>query len=189
MKSIKKTLFLVATIILTSTYGWTGEKSQDTDLINHIKKIHSSIYETFKHSEDDEIYNCLSASFMGEELDTQFYKFLKTIREFEKRGYTNHIQKIDYKKIVIEKKTDKDVKIYMKWKVFGTVKHELHEHDRCNTYEAVYNLKKDQKEKIFKIINTNIINGERIIYPKKYYDKSNILQEEEIVIEKSTGHL
>ncbi len=174
-------IILVITILAS---GWSGGEFNEEEFINNLKELHGNIYKAFDYSEDNEIYNCLAYSFMGEELEEQFFVFLRTIREFEAQGYRNYIQKIDYEKIIIEKRRKKYIKVYIKWRVFGLVKHLLHEHNRINTYEAIYKLKKCRVDKDWKVVRTQILSGERIIFPKRYYDPDGIQVDEKIVIEK-----
>ena len=157
-------------LLLISAGSKPGEFNEN-EFISHIKELHSNIYNAFNYSNESEIYNCLASSFSGDELDRQFYEFLKAIREFESEGYRNYIQEIDYDNITIEKRTNKQIRVYMKWKVLGLVKHQLHEHNRINIYEAVYRFEKLKGEDDWKIVDTQVLNSERIIFPKRYYDQ------------------
>ena len=168
---IKSTKLLLSTLILINLGSFLfSEEFNENEFKNYLKEIHSNIYSTFGYSDDNEIYNCLAYTFEGEELDKQFYEFLKNIRDLEKQGYSNHIKSIEYEKLNIEKRSKKKIRIFMKWKVEALVKHVLHEHDRIGIYEAIYTLKPIASSE-WKIIKSQIINSERIISPQRYYNQ------------------
>lgn len=178
----KAGILLVAVMILLS--GWKDRGFDEKEFIVYLKEMHRNIYKAFDYDDDNEIYNCLSFSFAGDELECQFFEFLETIREYAAQGYKNFIRSIEYEDVIIEKKTKKYIKVYMKWRVYGLVKHLLHEHNRRNTYEAIYRLEKEEKDD-WKIVGTQILSGERIIFQKKYYDPaSDPGIEQQIIIEK-----
>ena len=180
---VKFITFILICSLLVPVSG--ADEFIEEEFYNYFKEMHSGIYKAFEYSRDEEIYNCLYGSFTGEELDTQFFEFLKTIKEFQSLGYRNYVKKIEYEKLAIEKKKKDYIKIFVKWKVYGLVKHLLHEHNRINTYEAVYRLEKPEAEEDWKIAGTQIISGERIIFPRRWYDKKmqQIMPEEKVIIE------
>lgn len=141
---------------------------QESEFIARLKKVHSNIYQVFEYREEEDIYRCLSRSFADEELDDQFFEFLKTIREFEALGNKNIIEQIDYEDIAVESARKDRVRVRMMWKVHGLVRHQLHEHRRINTYEAMYELRRTGEDD-WRIVHTLILTSERIIFPKIFF--------------------
>lgn len=168
MKKTDKVVLISLLLCTIFTIPALAGDFDETGFINYLKDIHTGIYSVYDYYDDNEIYNCLAYSFAGDELDLQFYDFLKDIREFEEQGYRNIIKNVDYETIKIEKQSKKEIKVYMKWKVSALVKHTQHEHDRLAIYEAIYTLQPDEFGD-FKIMGTQIINSERIMSPKRYY--------------------
>ena len=87
------TFILVMSIFIS---GLTAADFNEEEFSNYLMELHKNIYKAFDYSEDNEIYNCLYGSITGDELDTQFFEFLKTIRYFEALGYRNYVQRIAY---------------------------------------------------------------------------------------------
>lgn len=164
-----KIIFVLLLFIGMALAFWlspTNEFNKE-DFIRKFKKIHKSIYKTFDQKNKNDVYDWLEKCFSGDELDKQVFQFLKVMKKLEEEGYENHIQKIEYLELNLESIEGNNVKLYVKWRVFGLVKHRLHEHNRLNTYEAIYQV----NHTIMKIKQSEIINGERITYPKRWYDQ------------------
>ncbi len=148
-------LFLINSCFL---YGAITDKK----IISRFTNLQYKIYKVFKFHDDNVIYNYLSDIFTDKAMEKQYFYFLKQIRELAESKSVNIIKKILYKKIKILDKSKKKIVLFVSWEIYGTVRHQLHEHDRINKYEAIYILMYNEKKDIFKIDKTKILKSKRI---------------------------
>ena len=125
-----------------------------------VEKIHRNIYEVYSLRDPARIFEVLSSSCAGEELEKQVYEYLKCLRvqaEFNTAITIVEVIYNDIRPMEIERDT---VSVYCKWVVIGKIQHPTHIHRKINLNEAMYRVR--QGEEGLRIIGYDLITNQAL---------------------------
>jgi hypothetical protein len=100
--------------------------------------IHRNIYEVYGLTDPDRIFDTLSSSLYGPELEKQIYEYMKCLKVQEAFNTEISIAEVIYNDVRVLGIENEAVSVYCKWIVIGKVRHPTHIHRKTNLNEAVY---------------------------------------------------
>lgn len=108
--------------------------------VKAFEKIHRNIYEVYGLTEPDLIFDKLSSSLIGPELEKQIFEYMKCLKVQEAFNTKISIAEVIYNDVRVLGVEKGVVSVYCKWIVIGKVRHPTHIHRKTNLNEAVYHV-------------------------------------------------
>lgn len=132
---------LIACPLLNAVTGCRELELDEETVIKAFQEIHHRIYEVYRIEEPGAVFDLLSQSLEGTELEKQVLEYLKC-RKVQDRFQTEiTILDVIYTDVRFEGVEDGVVRLYCKWVVIGKIRHPTHIHRKNNLNEALYRMR------------------------------------------------
>jgi hypothetical protein len=136
-------LFSAAVVVLAlplagTASGCRGVEHDPEAILDAFEKMHSNIYQVYRLTDPGEVFDLLSRSLEGEELEKQVYEYLKCLKVQAEFNTRISIAEVFYNDLQVVRLEEDLATVYCKWVVIGKVRHPTHIHRKTNLNEALY---------------------------------------------------